>query len=141
VAERKIVSARESFTLDIAGAPIPVGAGDLWYDDDEVVQGREHLFGPVRIRESRPTARRQPVEEEETADRAPGTRRATARRPASADVSTPRAGVTPAGSPAARDAKGVDTSEAVTPIPDGAKPDAVAPTPAGPGVAKGGRTP
>lgn len=135
MADPKIVAARESFTIDVDGAPVPVGAGDLFYDDDAAVTGRAHLFGEVKVRR---TQRRTARPQEETADRAPGTRRATARRPASADVSTPRQAATPAGSPAGSPAKGVDTSEAVTPIPDGAKPDAVVPTPAGPAVAKGG---
>lgn len=135
MADEKIMSARESFTVDIDGAPIPVGAGDLFYADDAVVKGREHLFGDVRVRRTARRAGRSPGEE--TADRSPGTRRATARRPASADVSTPADAATPRRSPAAADAKGVSTSEAATPIPDGAKPDAVKPTPAGPDVAKG----
>lgn len=126
MADERIVSAREPFTADIDGAPVPVGTGDLFYADDAVVKGREHLFGEARVRRTRP--RPEPAAEPagaETADAAPGTRRATTRRQGHADVSTPKAVAPEVAATAGRDARRVDTSEAVAPEPQDAKPDAV----------------
>lgn len=126
MADARIVSAREPFTADIDGAPVPVGTGDLFYADDAVVQGREHLFGEARVRRTRP--RPAPVTEPqgvETADAAPGTRRATTRRPGHADVSTAKDVEPEVEATAGRDARGVDTAEAVAPEPVDSKPDAV----------------
>lgn len=77
----EIVEARESFAVYLAGQPVTVVAGDRFYANDPVVQGREALFGPLHVRTSAPP--RSPgsrtAEAVETADAAPGIRRATRR--------------------------------------------------------------
>ncbi len=52
-----IVEANEPFSTQIGGVPVVVGEGELWDASDEVVKGREHLFRPVRVRDSKGLAR------------------------------------------------------------------------------------
>jgi hypothetical protein len=81
-AGRGVVRARESFAVYLDGHPITVVAGDLFYADDRVVQGREALFGPLHVRTSAMprSAGSRTAAAVETADAAPGTKRATVRR-------------------------------------------------------------
>lgn len=59
MAERKIVQARGPFTVNNAdGVPWQVKPGDLYYDDDPVVAGREGLFAEPEVRDSRAAVRR-----------------------------------------------------------------------------------
>lgn len=76
-----IVRAREPFSVPLpSGVPLSVSTGDLFYANDPIMAGREHLFGAVAVRESGTYGRPTPVVDTETADAAPGTRRAPVRR-------------------------------------------------------------
>ncbi|MGE4164077.1 MAG: hypothetical protein AB7G23_20310 [Vicinamibacterales bacterium] len=81
MAERKIVEARESFSVHVDGRPVIVVAGQLWWSDDRAVKGREHLFGELSVHSSGPVEHRgtpkaaKPAGDPETAAAAPGTRR------------------------------------------------------------------
>lgn len=59
MSERKIVQAKGPFTVNNAdGVPWPVAPGDLYYSDDPVVAGREHLFTEPEVKDSRTAVRR-----------------------------------------------------------------------------------
>jgi hypothetical protein len=76
-----IVRAREPFDVTLAnGVPVGVRTGDLFSADDPIVKGREHLFGEVTVRSSLDYGRSRVDVDTETADAAPGTRRAPVRR-------------------------------------------------------------
>lgn len=83
MAERKIVEARESFSVHLDGRPVIVVAGQMWWSDDKIVKGREHLFGELTVHSSGPVAHRgtkPPAGDPETADAAPGARRTITRK-------------------------------------------------------------
>lgn len=85
-----IVRAREPFSVPLpSGVPLSVSTGDLFYADDGIMAGREHLFGAVVVRSSSAYGRPAPGVDTETADAAPGTRRAPARRD-SVDTPAPK---------------------------------------------------
>lgn len=76
MSERKILEARESFSLDLAsGAPLGVSKGDRYYSDDPIVQGRESLFTELSVKSSGPPS----SHSTETATAGPGERRNVSR--------------------------------------------------------------
>lgn len=86
MADAPIVSANQPFSVNLSdGVPCMVADGDLFYADDEVVVGREHLFGQVEVRRSSPRRIAGPPASPvggETADATPGTARQVTRPPA-----------------------------------------------------------
>jgi hypothetical protein len=77
----RILRAREPFSVTLpSGVPVAVNTGDLWDADDPLVKGRELLFGEVEVRNSAMYGRSRVDVDTETADAAPGTRRAPVRR-------------------------------------------------------------
>lgn len=74
MAERKIIEAGQPFSVTLAdGTPLMIAKGDRFYSDDPAVQGREHLFGELTVRSSRPS--RPTSADTETASAGPGARR------------------------------------------------------------------
>ena len=89
---RPIVEAREPFSVNLPdGTPVTVGRGDRFYADDPVVAGREHLFGELTVRTSRP-AGPGTAAAAETASAAPGERRTVTRPPAGKRAESPPPG-------------------------------------------------
>ncbi len=73
MAERKILEAGEPFSVTLRdGTPFSVARGDRFYSDDQIVKGRERLFGELQVRTSGPA---RPSAAAETATAAPGERR------------------------------------------------------------------
>lgn len=76
-----ILRANQPFSVSLPnGVPVNVNTGDLWAADDPIVSGREALFGPVEVRQSSDYGRARMDVDTETADAAPGSRRAPVRR-------------------------------------------------------------
>lgn len=76
--DRRIVEARQSFSMNLRGAPYAVGAGDRFWSDDPIVKGRECLFRELVVRDSRPP-RRPTTSAVETATAEPGSTRKVTR--------------------------------------------------------------
>lgn len=80
---RAILQAAESFSIHLPdGTPFVVVAGDRFYADDQVVKGREHLFGELAVRSSAPQRSRgtRTAAAVETADATPGKARTVTRK-------------------------------------------------------------
>lgn len=77
-----IVAALEPFDfITPDGTPRAVPTGQLWRADDPVVVARPRLFGPITVHSSLPSTG--PARASETADAAPGNRRARSKAPSS----------------------------------------------------------
>jgi hypothetical protein len=51
--ERVVVQAREPFSVTLpSGVPLTVARGDLYWSDDPLVVGREHLFTELTVKSS-----------------------------------------------------------------------------------------
>lgn len=97
----RIVQAREPFSCSINGVPVIVSGGDLYYGQDPVVQGREHLFDDLTVLSTtgprgKATATGSAAGDSETASAAPGTRRRMTRN--TPEVATPKADASPTSS-------------------------------------------
>lgn len=82
--DRKIVQCVSPFATSVGGAHTVVSAGDLYFADDDVVQGREALFADVKVKSSSNLrGHRTAVSSSalETADAAPGKRRRMSKAP------------------------------------------------------------
>jgi hypothetical protein len=79
-----IVQATEHFSVQLGRIPAVVSPGDLYYADDPVVKGREHLFQTVEVRRS-VTAKTSRATE--TATAAPGEKRRMANAVSTKDSS------------------------------------------------------
>lgn len=78
MADRRIMEAAESFSVYLKdGTPFVVVTGERFWSDDPIVEGREHLFGELSVRSSRPA--RPASRAVETASAAPGSRRTVTR--------------------------------------------------------------
>lgn len=82
MADRKIVEALDAFSVTLPpGVPFNIQRGDRFWSDDQVVQGREKLFGELVVRVSAPGGRPTSADTE-TATSTPGRNRIVSRPPA-----------------------------------------------------------
>ena len=90
----RIVQAKEAFSGTQAnGVPWNVGAGDLYWSNDPIVKGREHLFGDVTVLSSTGATHRETAtvtgSAVETATAEPGQRRRMGRSRLAPEEKTP----------------------------------------------------
>ncbi len=88
MSERRIVEAREPFSLTVKGTPLTVSKGDRYYADDPVVASMDpasqhRLWGELNIKSTMPPSPPEPqslsVASVETATAGPGERRRVTR--------------------------------------------------------------
>ncbi len=88
MAERRIVEAREPFSVTINGTPLTVSMGDRYYADDPVVASMDpaaqhRLWGELKVKSTVPPPPPEPtvpaVASVETATAGPGERRRVTR--------------------------------------------------------------